>query len=70
VKRCSTSLVFRELQTKTSEIPPHNRQKGYRERDKEGELVEIREPLCTAGGNVNWCGHYGKQYGSSSKDLK
>ena len=22
----------------------------------------------TVGGNVNWCSHYGKQYGGSSKD--
>ena len=25
------------------------------------------EPLCTVGGHVYWCGHYGKQYGGSSK---
>ena len=27
--------------------------------DKE---LEIREPLCTVGGNVYWCSQYGKQY--------
>ena len=26
--------------------------------------------LCTVGGNVNWCSHYGKQYGGSSKKKK
>ena len=26
--------------------------------------------LCTVGGNVNWCSHYGKQYRGSSKILK
>ena len=26
-----------------------------------GEDVEKGEPLCTAGGNVNWCSRYGKQ---------
>ena len=31
-----------------------------------GEDVE-REPLCTVGGNVKWCSHYGKQYGGSLK---
>ena len=31
------------------------------------ENVEIREPYYTVGGNVNWCSHYGKQYGNSSK---
>ena len=35
-----------------------------------GEGVEKSEPSFTVGGNVNWCSHYGKQYGSSSKDLK
>ena len=33
-----------------------------------GEDVEKREPLCTVGGNVNYHSHYGKQYGSSSKN--
>ena len=32
--------------------------------------MEKREPPCSAGGNVNWCSHYGKQYGGSSKILK
>ena len=30
--------------------------------------MEKRELLCTAGGNVNWYSHYGKQYGGSSKN--
>jgi len=32
-----------------------------------GEDVDKREPLDTAGGNVNWCHYYGKQYGGFSK---
>ena len=32
--------------------------------------VEKKEHLCTVGGNVSWCSHYGKQYGNSSKILK
>ena len=32
--------------------------------------VEKREPSYTVAGNVNWCNHYGKQYGGSSKKLK
>ena len=32
-----------------------------------GEDVEKKEPLCTVGGIVNRCSHYGKQYGGSSK---
>ena len=35
-----------------------------------GKDVEKREPLCTVGGNVNWCSHCGKQNGGSSKNLK
>ena len=29
--------------------------------------MEKREASCTVGGIVNWCSHYGKQYGVSSK---
>ena len=32
--------------------------------------MEKREPSYTVGGNVNWCSHYGKQYGVSLKKLK
>ena len=28
------------------------------------------EHLCIVSGNVNWCSHYGKYYGDSSKNLK
>ena len=30
--------------------------------------VENREPLYTIGADVNWCGHFGKQCGGSSKN--
>ena len=33
-----------------------------------GEGVEKREPSFTVGGNVNWCSHYGEQYGGSFKN--
>ena len=29
------------------------------------EGVEKREPSYTLGGKVNWCSHYGEQYGGS-----
>ena len=32
--------------------------------------VEKRKPSYTVSGNVNWCSHCGKQYGSFSKKLK
>ena len=33
-----------------------------------GEDVEKRKPTHTVGEKVNWCSHYGKQYGESSKN--
>ena len=35
-----------------------------------GKNVEKRETFYAAGGNVNWCGHYGEQSGGSSKNKK
>ena len=29
--------------------------------------MQKKEPSCTVGGNVNWYGHYGEQYGDSLK---
>ena len=33
-----------------------------------GEWVEERELSYTAGGNVDWCSHYGEQYGGFFKN--
>ena len=35
-----------------------------------GEGVEKREPFCTVGGNVNWYGHCGEEYGGSLENYK
>ena len=32
-----------------------------------GQYVERREPFFAVNGNVNWCSHYGEQYGYSLK---
>ena len=32
--------------------------------------MEKRGPSCTVGGNVNWCSHYGEQYGGSLRNLE
>ena len=45
-----------------NEVSPHTCQNGHHQKDKItsiAEDVEKRELLCTAGGNVNWCSHYG-----------
>ena len=34
------------------------------------EDVQKRKPSYTVSENINWCSHYGKQYGDSSKNSK
>ena len=69
MKRRLTSLIMREMQTKTyNEVVPHTGQNGHHQNLQTinaGEGVEKREPSYTIGGNVNLYSHYGKQYGGS-----
>ena len=59
-----------------SEISSHTYKNGhYQKQNKQqeemtnaGEEVERREPLCTVGGNADFCSLYGKQYAGSSKN--
>ena len=65
MRRCSTSLIIREMQIKTTKrycllTPVRMAIIKSLQITNAGEGVEKREPSYTVGGNVIWCNHTGK----------
>ena len=74
MKRCSTSLIIREIQTKTTTkyhlMPVRMAAIQKSQTINAGEGVEKRETSYTVGGNANYYSHYGEQCGDSLKNWK
>ena len=71
MKECSTSLIIREMQIKTTMryhlTPVRMAIITNVQTINAGEGMEKREASCIVGGNVNWYNHYGEQYRGSLK---
>ena len=71
MKKCSISLSIREIQSKPQGDTTSHQSEWPKLTTQEttviGDGAEKGGPSYTFGGNANWCSHYRKQYGGSSK---
>ena len=70
MKRCSTSLIIREMQIKTK-LRYHLMPVNYCYKKKIKQIlarIGRKGTVMHCWWNLNWCNHYGKWYGSSSKN--